>query len=68
MPLVIVNVAPLFEQAPEPENVTALPEPPPEAATPKLVPKTAVAGACVAIEIPWSALATVNELEPLLGA
>ncbi len=46
MPLVIVNVAPVFEQAPELEKVTALPEPPPVAATPKLVPKTADAGAC----------------------
>ena len=37
VPLVIVNVAPVFEQAPELEKVTALPEPPPVAATPKLV-------------------------------
>ena len=47
MPLVIVNVAPLFEQAPLLEKVTGLPEPPPLAATEKLVPKTALAGACV---------------------
>ena len=47
MPLVIVNVAPVFEQAPPLENVTGLPEPPPVAATVKLVLKTAVAGACV---------------------
>ena len=31
--LVMVNVAPVFEQAPLLENVTALPEPPPVAAT-----------------------------------
>ena len=31
--LVIVKVAPLFEQAPPLEKVTALPEPPPIAAT-----------------------------------
>ena len=36
MPLVIVNVAPAFEQAPPLENVTGLPEPPPVAATVKL--------------------------------
>ena len=47
MPLVIVKVAPVFEQAPLLENVTGLPEPPPVAATVKLVPKTALAGACV---------------------
>ena len=33
VPLVIVNVAPVFEQPPPLENVTALPEPPPVAAT-----------------------------------
>ena len=46
MPLVIVNVAPVFEQEPALEKVTALPEPPPVAATEKLVLKTADAGAC----------------------
>ena len=37
MPLVIVNVSPVFEQEPLLENVTAFPEPPPLAATEKLV-------------------------------
>ena len=37
MPLVIVKVSPLFEQAPVLEKVTAFPEPPPLAATEKLV-------------------------------
>ena len=36
MPLVIVNVAPVFEQEPLLEKVTALPDAPPVAATPKL--------------------------------
>ena len=43
MPLVIVKVSPVFEQEPALEKVTALPEPPPLAATEKLVPKTALA-------------------------
>ena len=55
MPLVIVNVAPVFEQAPLLEKVTGLPEPPPVAATVKLVLKTALAGACVVTLIAWSA-------------
>jgi len=33
VPLVIVNVSPVLEQAPELEKVTGLPEPPPVAAT-----------------------------------
>ncbi len=37
----------MFEQEPLLEKVTALPEPPPVAATEKLVLKTADAGACV---------------------
>ena len=37
VPLVIVNVAAVFVQAPELEKVTALAEPPPVAATLKLV-------------------------------
>jgi len=37
VPLVIVNVAPLLLQPPLLEKVTAFPEPPPVAATPKLV-------------------------------
>ena len=68
MPLVIVNVAPVLEQAPALENVTALPEPPPVAATVKLVLKTALAGACGVTLIAWSALFTVSEREPLLGS
>ena len=55
MPLVIVNVAPVFVHAPALENVTALPEPPPVAATVKPVPKTADAGACVVTLIVWLA-------------
>ena len=58
MPLVIVNVAPVFEQAPALEKVTALPEPPPVAATEKLVPKTADAGACCVTVIAWSVFPT----------
>ena len=60
MPLVIVNVAPVFEQAPPLENVTGLPEPPPVAATVKLVLKTALAGACVVTVIVWSAFCAVT--------
>ena len=37
VPLVIVKVAPAFEQPPLLENVTGFPDPPPVAATPKLV-------------------------------
>ena len=37
VPLVIVNVAPVLEQPPLLENVTAFPEPPPVAATEKPV-------------------------------
>jgi hypothetical protein len=37
VPLVMVNVEPMFEQEPLLEKVTALPEAPPVAATPKLV-------------------------------
>ena len=56
-PLVIVNVVPEFEQAPALENVTGLPEPPPVAATVKLAPKPALAGACVVTVIAWAAFA-----------
>jgi hypothetical protein len=45
VPLVIVNVSPMFEQAPLLEKVTGLPDPPPLAATEKWSPKAAVAGA-----------------------
>src|SRR3954451_11219114 len=46
VPLVIVNVAPVFVHEPELENVTGLPEPPPVAATLKLALNAALAGAC----------------------
>ena len=53
MPLVMVNVLPEFEQAPELEKETTPPGASP--ATPKLVLKTALAGACVVTVIVWSA-------------
>ena len=58
VPLVIVNIAPEFEQAPALENVTA----PPGAVadTEKLEPKTADNGACVVTEIDWSAFCAVT--------
>src|SRR5689334_5138502 len=64
----MVKVAPLLVQAPELENVTGLPEPPPLAATVKLEPTAALAGACVVIVIAWSAFATVSESVSLLGS
>ena len=59
MPLVIVNVLPEFEHAPELENETT----PPGAcaATPKLAPKTALAGACVSTLIAWLAFCAVTD-------
>jgi hypothetical protein len=51
VPVVIVNSGPTFVQAPALENVTELPEPPPVAATEKLEPNAAFAGACVDTEI-----------------
>jgi hypothetical protein len=68
LPLVMVNVAPVFEQEPALENVTAFPEPPPVAATVNWPLKTAEAGACVVTVIAWSAWFTVSELEPELGS
>ena len=53
MPLVIVNVDPEFEHAPELENVTTPPGA--DAATEKLEPKIAAAGACVDTVIVWFA-------------
>ena len=53
VPLVIVNVLPEFEQAPELENETTPPGA--LAATPKLVLNTALAGACVVTVIVWFA-------------
>ena len=47
VPLVMVKVAPEFEQPPALENVTGLPEPPPVAATVNCEPNTALPGACV---------------------
>ncbi|TML51736.1 MAG: hypothetical protein E6G16_06795 [Actinobacteria bacterium] len=61
VPLVIVNVAPEFEQPPPLENVTGLPEPPPVAATENCVLKTALAGACVVIVIVWLAFVAVTD-------
>ena len=52
----MVNVAPTFEQAPELLKVTTLPEPPPVAATVKLEPKAALAGAWVVTLMVWSSL------------
>ena len=60
MPLVIVNVAPVFEHAPALENVTALPEPPPVAATVNCVSKTAEAGACCVTLIVWLAFVALT--------
>ena len=53
VPLVIVNVDPEFEQAPELEKTTTPPGA--DAATEKLEPKTADAGACVETVIVWFA-------------
>ena len=61
MPLVIVNVALVFEQEPALEKVTALPEPPPVAATEKLVLKTAEAGACVVTLIACAAFCALTD-------
>ena len=59
VPKTIVNVAPALEQESPLEKVTALPEPPPVAATVNCVLKTAVEGACVVTVIVWSAFVTV---------
>ena len=40
--------------------MTGLPEPPPVAATVKLVPKTALAGACVVTVIVWLAFCALT--------
>jgi hypothetical protein len=61
VPLVIVKVAPVFEQEPALEKVTALPEPPPLAATEKLPPKTAFAGAWSVTMIVWFAFVAVTD-------
>ena len=63
----MVNVAPTFEHAPELEKVTALPEPPPVAATVKLEPKAALAGAWVVTLMAWSAGLTVRTSVLLLA-
>ena len=47
--------------APELENVTGLPLPPPVAATVKLEPNAAFAGAWVVTEIAWLALAALTD-------
>ena len=54
------------EQPPPFENVTALPEPPPVAATVNWLLKTALAGACVMTVIVWSAGFTVSAAVPEL--
>ena len=59
--LVIVNVAPVFEHAPALEKVTALPEPPPVAATVNCWLKDADAGACVVTLIVWFAFWAVTD-------
>src|SRR5262249_37270579 len=66
LPLVLANAAPAFVQAPELENETAPPGA--VAATPKPVPNTAFAGACVLTVIVWSAFVIVSASESLLGA
>ena len=53
-------LSPMIEQTPQPPSVTGLLEPPPVAATLKLVPKTAVAGACWVIVIVWPAFCAVT--------
>jgi hypothetical protein len=56
-----VNVAPEFEQPPPLEKVTALPEPPPVAATVNRVLKTALASAYVVTVIDWLAFVAVTD-------
>ena len=51
----------MFEQPPPLENVTALPEPPPVAATEKLVLNAAAAGACVVTVIVCPAFCAVTD-------
>jgi hypothetical protein len=58
--LVIVNVAPVFEHAPELEKATGLPEPPPVAATVNCVLKAADDGACCVTVIDWSAYSALT--------
>jgi hypothetical protein len=59
VPLVIVNVLPEFEQTPVLEKLTTPPGA--LAATPKLAPNTALAGACVVTEIDWLAFCAVTD-------
>jgi hypothetical protein len=59
VPLVIVKRPPTFEQPPALLNVTALPDPPPVAATVKVELYAADPGACVETVIVWPALFTV---------
>ena len=67
MPLDIENVDPMLEQPPPTvfEKTTALPDPPPVAATPKFVPKVAVPGAWVVITMVCGACAIVSVTVPL---
>ena len=59
VPLVIVTVVPPIEQTPDTPTVTGRPEPPPVAATVKLVLYTAVGGAVWVTAIAWSAFCAV---------
>jgi hypothetical protein len=61
IPLVIVNVAPTFEHEPALENATGPPGA--VAATEKLVPNAALAGACDVTVITWLALAGVTAFD-----
>ena len=68
MPLVIVNVAPVFEQAPPLENVTGVAR---AAARRGDAEARVEDGARRGVRrdvIAWSALLTVSEPEPLLGS
>jgi hypothetical protein len=59
VPLVIVNVLPLFEHMPPLVNVTTPPGALP--ATPKLVLKTALEGACCVTVIVWSTFCALTD-------
>jgi hypothetical protein len=66
-PLVIVNVAPLLEQLPPLLNATAFPDVE-LAATEKVVPKTALVGACVVTEMVWFAFEAATLRVTLVAA
>jgi hypothetical protein len=56
-----VNNGPTFVHEPALENVTGLPVAPPVAATEKLEPDVALAGACVVTEIDWLAFTALTD-------